>query len=129
MFADIGNGDVLLWMFEFFIFVIWFWILITIFGDIFRSKDLSGGMKAFWTIFVILFFFLGTLIYLIARGSGMQDRALAQAKEQQQKFNDFVQSSAAASDPAEAIAKAKGLLDSGAIDQAEFEALKKKALG
>ncbi len=128
MFAEIGNGDVLIWIFEFFMFVIWFWILITIFGDVFRSHDLSGGMKAFWTIFVIILPFLGILIYLIARGSGMQDRALEQAKAQQAKFNDFVQTSAAASDPAEAITKAKALLDSGAIDQAEFDALKKKAL-
>src|SRR5215510_10155400 len=124
MFAEIGNGDVLIWMIEFFFFVIWFWILISIFGDIFRSSDLSGGMKAFWTIFVIILPFLGILIYLIARGSGMQDRALAHAKAQQQRFNEFVQSSAATSDPAESIAKAKSLLDSGAIDQAEFDTLK-----
>jgi hypothetical protein len=127
--AEIGSGEILLWMFEFFLFVIWFWILITIFSDIFRSHDLSGGLKAFWVIFVIILPFLGILIYLIARGGGMQDRALAQAKEQNEKFNQFVQSSAAANDPAEAIAKAKGLLDSGAIDQAEFNALKAKALG
>ena len=100
MFAEIGNGDVLIWIFEFFMFVIWFWILITIFGDIFRSHDLSGGMKAFWTIFVILLPFLGILIYLIARGSGMQDRAIEQAKAQQAKFNDYVQSAAAGHDPA-----------------------------
>ncbi len=129
MFAEIGNGDVLIWIFEFFMFVIWFWILITIFGDVFRSHDLSGGMKAFWTIFVIILPFLGILIYLIARGSGMQDRAIDQAKAQQAKFNDFVQSSATASDPVESITKAKALLDTGTITQAEFDALKAKALG
>ena len=127
--SSFGNGDVFLWMLEFFLFVIWFWILITIFSDIFRSHDLSGGLKAFWVIFVIILPFLGILIYLIARGGGMQDRALAQAKEQNEKFNQFVQSSAAANDPAEAISKAKALLDSGAISQAEFDALKAKALG
>lgn len=128
VFAEIGNGEVLLWIFWLFMFVIWFWVLITIFGDIFRSHDLSGAMKAFWTIFVIILPWLGILLYLCIRGSGMQDRALAQAKDQQAKFTEFVQSSAAASDPVEAISKAKALLDSGAINQTEFDALKAKAL-
>jgi hypothetical protein len=129
MFAEIGNGDVLLWMFEFFMFVIWFWILITIFGDIFRDHEMSGGMKALWTIFVIVLPFLGILIYLIVRGPSMGSRAIAEAKANHDAYDAYVASTVGSGDPATQISKAKELLDAGAIDQSEFEALKKKALG
>ena len=136
--AEIGNGDVLLWMFEFFMFVIWFWILITIFGDIFRSDDLSGGVKAVWVIVVIIAPFLGILIYLIARGSGMAGRAQKQAQKFQDAYDAQVNAAAATmvtggsgggGSAADQISQAKALLDAGAIDQGEFDKLKAKALG
>src|SRR5579871_5912569 len=79
--STIGDGDVFLFILEFFFFVIWFWLLLTIFGDLFRDHETSGGVKALWVIVVILLPFLGILIYLIARGSGMAKRAAAAQQE------------------------------------------------
>ena len=128
MFND--NGSFLLALFEFFLFFAWFMCLFWVLGDIFRSKDLGGGGKTFWIIFVILIPWLGILVYVIARGKGMQERQLEQAKEMQAAQTEYIKSVAAspASDPAGQITSAKSLLDSGAITQAEFEALKAKAL-
>ena len=124
-----GSGDVLLWMFEFFLFVIWFWILIAIFSDLFRDKDTGGGVKALWVLFVIVLPFLGILIYLIVRGKGMASRQAAQMQAAQSAFDDRVRSAAvSSSSPADQIAQAKALLDAGAIDQAEFDKLKTAAL-
>ncbi|MGZ4354026.1 MAG: SHOCT domain-containing protein [Gaiellaceae bacterium] len=111
-----------------FAWVIWFWLLITVFADLFRRHDVSGWAKAGWIIFVIVLPFLGVLVYLIAESKGMADRNVKQAQAQQSEFDDYVKTVAAKSDPAEQIAKAKGLLDSGAITQAEFDAIKAKAL-
>jgi len=127
--SSIGDGDVLLWILEFFVFVIWFWLLIAIFGDLFRDHELSGGMKALWVFVVILFNFIGILIYLIARGGGMAQRAAQANQEMQKQMDDYVRQTASHGDPAEQISKAKALLDAGTIDQAEFDALKAKALG
>ena len=125
-----GNGDVLLWMFEFFLFVIWFWLLLTIFSDLFRDHELSGWAKALWVIFVIVVPFLGILVYLIVRGHGMAERAAkSQARVQEQVDAQIRQVAGTAASPADQIAQAKSLLDSGAINQEEFERLKAKALG
>src|SRR6476619_3869316 len=76
--TSFGNGDILLWMLEFFLFVVWFWLLISIFSDLFRDRDTSGGAKALWTIFVIVVPFVGILAYLIVRGGGMAERNVQQ---------------------------------------------------
>ena len=112
-----------------FAWVIWFWLLITVFADLFRRHDTSGWSKALWIIFVIIFPFLGVLIYLIAESKGMAERNQKQAQAAQSEFDSYVKNVAAQSDPTEQIAKGKQLLDSGAITQAEFDALKTKALG
>ncbi len=127
--SSIGNGDVFLWMLEFFLFVIWFWLLLSVFSDLFRDHELSGGMKAFWIFFVILLPYLGVLVYFIARGNGMASRSAKQMAELQKQADDRIRTVAGVSStPADQIAQAKTLLDSGAIDQAEFEKLKAAAL-
>ncbi|MDL9979225.1 SHOCT domain-containing protein [Microbacterium candidum] len=128
MFND--NGSFLLALFEFFLFFAWFMCLFWIFGDIFRSKDMGGGAKTIWVIFVILIPWLGILVYLIARGGGMQKRQLEQAQEMQAAQAEYIKSVSASSSTsaADQIASAKSLLDSGAITQEEFETLKSKAL-
>jgi hypothetical protein len=128
MFND--NGSFLLALFEFFLFFAWFMCLFWIFGDIFRSSDMGGGAKTAWVIFVILVPWLGILVYLIARGGGMQKRQLEQAKAMQAAQAEYIQSVTKSSggSATEQIASAKSLLDSGAITQAEFDTLKSKAL-
>jgi len=125
-----NNGSFLLAMFEFFLFFAWFMCLFWILGDIFRSKDMGGGAKTAWVLFVIIIPWLGLLVYLIVRGSGMQQRQLEQVKEAQAAQNEYIKSVAGnpAASTASEIASAKGLLDSGAITQAEFDQLKAKAL-
>jgi len=126
--ADYPFLDILWTMFIFFLFVIWIWILITVFADIFRRRDIGGGMKAVWIIFVILLPYLGVFIYLIAEGHHMAERNAEQMQSAQAQQADYIKS-VAGSSPADQIAQAKSLLDSGAISQAEFDALKAKALG
>ena len=130
--TSFGNGDVLLWMFEFFLFVIWFWLLLTVFSDLFRDHDMSGGMKALWVIFVVFLPYVGILVYLIARGHGMAERAAKAHARAQEQMNAQIRAAAgtsASASAADQIAQAKSLLDSGAIDQAEYDKLKAKALG
>jgi UPF0716 family protein affecting phage T7 exclusion len=115
-------------MFVFFAWVIWIWFLIYILIDVYRRHDLSGWGKAGWTIGLIFVPFLVALIYLITQGSAMAERRAQEAQQYQTQADDYIRSVAAASDPTEQIAKGKQLLDSGAITQAEFEALKQKAL-
>ncbi|GAA0486536.1 membrane protein [Paractinoplanes deccanensis] len=132
MFDD--NGSFLLAMFEFFLFIAWFMCLFWIFGDLFRSKDLGGWGKTLWTLFIIILPLLGTLVYLIARGGGMAERTAASQVAMRNQQEAYIRSVAgsngngAARTPADEIASAKGLLDSGAITTAEFEQLKAKAL-
>jgi hypothetical protein len=127
MFND--NGSFLLALFEFFLFFAWFMCLFWILGDIFRSTDLGGGGKTLWVIFVILIPWLGILVYLIARGKGMQQRQLDQARGMQAAQADYIKSVAGSGgSAADQITSAKGLLDAGTITQAEFDALKAKAL-
>ena len=115
-------------MLVFFAWVIWFWLLITVFGDVFRRTDLSGWGKAAWIVFVIVLPYIGVLIYLIAQHDGMEQRNMAQAQQSQAQMDDYVKSVASSSDPAEQIAKGKKLLDDGAITATEFDTLKQKAL-
>ena len=124
--ADYPFLDILWTMFIFFLFIIWIWILITVFVDIFRRKDTTGFSKALWIIFVILLPYLGVLIYLIANHDGMADRNLAQVQQQKAATDEYIRSVSGGA--AAEIEKAKGLLDSGAITQAEFDSIKAKAL-
>ena len=107
-------------------FVIWFWLLITVFSDLFRRHDCSGGKKVLWVIFLIIAPLIGVLIYLIANGHGMAERNAKAMQAAQKQFDDHVKEVAGGS--AAEIAQAKSLLDSGAISQEEFDAIKKKAL-
>jgi hypothetical protein len=127
MFDD--NGSFLLALFEFFLFFAWFMCLFWVLGDIFRSRDLGGVAKTLWVIFVIVLPWLGLLVYVIARGHGMHERQLEQARDIQSAQEAYIKSvSGQGSSGASQIAEAKALLDSGAITQAEFEQLKAKAL-
>jgi hypothetical protein len=110
-----------------FLLFIWFWLLITIFIDIFRSDDMGGWAKAAWVIFVIILPFLGVLIYVIARGHGMQERAIKQAQAQDAAARQYIQEVAAPS-TADELAKLKGLHDQGVLSDAEFEQQKAKLL-
>jgi hypothetical protein len=111
-----------------FAFVIWFWLLITVFSDIFRRHDTSGFAKVLWMIFVILVPYFGVFIYLIANHEGMTERSVKQAQAQQAQMDQYVKSVAGSGGAAAEIETAKGLLDSGAISQAEFDSIKAKAL-
>ena len=118
--------DVLWTMFIFFLWIIWFWLLFTVFVDVFRRHDIGGGKKALWLIFVIILPFLGVFIYIIVENDGMTQRNLDRAKSQQAQFDSYVRETAGGS--AAEIADAKKLLDEGTITQAEFDAIKQKAL-
>ena len=120
--ADYPFLDVLWTMMIFFLFVIWIWILITVFVDIFRRRDTTGFVKALWIIFVILTPYLGVLIYLIVNHDGMAERNVKHMQAQQAATDDYIRTVSGGS--AAEIEKAKGLLDSGAITQAEFDSLK-----
>ena len=126
---DWGTGDMFWSLLWFFLWIIWFWLLIVVFGDIFRSHDLSGWGKALWTIFVILVPYLGVFVYLIARGGKMQEHATQQAKAQDVATRDYIQSVAGSSaSPADEISRLADLKEKGLISDAEFEAGKAKAL-
>jgi hypothetical protein len=112
----------------FFGFVIWIWILFTIFADLFRRTDINGWVKFLWILFVVFLPFLGVLVYLVAEHKGMAERSLASQKEAKSEFDAYVREAAGSNDPASQIANAKQLLDSGAISQADFDKLKQKAL-
>ncbi len=112
-----------------FIFFIWFWLLIVVFSDIFRSKDLGGGAKMLWVLFVIILPFLGIFVYLIARGGKMHERAAAQAEQQQQAFDAYVkQAAGTGTSSADQLAKLADLKQQGVITDAEFETQKAKIL-
>ena len=119
--------DVMWTMLVFFIWVLWFWLLFTVFADVFRRHDISGWAKAGWLIFTILVPFLGVFVYLITQSKGMADRNAERAQAQQSQFDSYVRDTAGGGTAAE-IERAKQLLDSGAITEPEFQALKQKAL-
>jgi hypothetical protein len=112
-----------------FAFVIWFWLLIAVFGDIFRRRDISGWGKAAWIILVIVLPYFGVFIYLIAEHSGIAERNTQQVQAQQAVTDQYIRSVSGSGGAASEIERAKNLLDSGAITQAEFDSLKAKALG
>ena len=121
--------DVMWTMAVFFIWILWIWLLFTVFADIFRRRDISGMAKTGWIVFAILLPFLGVFIYLITQNVGMTERNLERSRAQRDQFDNYVpQTPGGGGGAAAEIDKAKQLLDSGAITQAEFEALKQKAL-
>ena len=130
MLAEFGTGQVFWSMLWFFLFFIWIWMLIAVFGDIFRSRDLSGWGKALWTIFIIVLPYLGVFVYLIARGRKMQEHSLQTAKEQDAAFRQYVQdvTTSGAASPAAEISKLADLRDRGVISEQEFQQAKAKAL-
>jgi hypothetical protein len=115
-------------MLVFFCWILWFWLLFVVFADIFRRHDLSGWGKTGWIIFVVILPFLGVFIYLITQNEGMTKRNLERANAQQAQMDDYVRQTAGGGGAAGEIEKAKGLLDSGAITQAEYDSIKQKAL-
>jgi hypothetical protein len=126
--ADYPFLEVLGSMLVFFLWVIWFWILITVFADIFRRDDASGGTKVLWTIFVIVLPFLGVFIYMLVNNQGMTQRNVRHAEAQRSQMDDYIRTTAGSGGATAEIERAKGLLDSGTITQAEFDSLKQKAL-
>jgi hypothetical protein len=130
--ADYPFLDILWSMIIFFCWVAWIWMLIIIFSDLFSRHDIGGWAKAAWVVFMIILPFIGVLCYLIAQSKGMAERRMQQAQAQQAQFDSYVKTVAADSGggggAAHEISKAKDLLDSGAITQAEFDSLKAKAL-
>lgn len=126
--ADINLGEVLWSLLVIFFMVIYFMILFSIFADLFRSHDLGGVAKALWVLGIFLFVFLGPLVYLIVRGNGMAERAMAAQADAQKQVQAYAQQVAGAGSATDQIAQAKALLDAGTITQAEFDALKAKAL-
>jgi len=115
-------------MLIFFFFIVWLWILFTVFADVFRRHDLSGWGKAAWCIFVIVLPYLGVFVYLIAEHQGMTERTAQQQQAAASQMEQYVQSAAGQSDATEQITKAKQLLDQHTITQAEFDQIKQKAL-
>ncbi|MFO7548621.1 MAG: SHOCT domain-containing protein [Acidimicrobiia bacterium] len=111
------------------IWIAFFMVLFSVLGDLFRSDDLGGFAKTIWVIVLLFLPFLGTLVYLLVRGSGMGERAIASARKQQAMVESYAKEVAGTGSAADQIAKAKALLDSGAITQDEFNALKAKVLG
>ena len=126
---DFGTGQVLWSMLWFFMFFIWIWLLIVVFSDIFRSHDIGGFAKFLWVLFVIIVPFLGVFVYLIARGSKMQERNMKQAADQQAAFDDYVrQTAGGGGDTATQLQKLADLKSQGVLSDAEFEAQKAKLL-
>jgi hypothetical protein len=126
--ADYPFLDVMWTLLVFFVWVVWFWLLITVFADIFRRHDISGWGKTGWLIFTIILPFLGVFIYLISQHDGMNQRNIERAQAEQAQLDQYVRQTAGGGGAAAEIDKAKQLLDSGAINQSEYETLKQKAL-
>jgi len=120
--------DVMWTMLVFFAWIIWFWLLITVFADIFRRHDTSGFAKVAWIVFVIVLPFLGVFVYLIAESKGMSERSIKEQQNAMAQTDDYIRSVASTNDSTAQIAQAKQLLDSGAITATEYDALKAKAL-
>nr|WP_201447140.1 SHOCT domain-containing protein [Conexibacter woesei] len=127
VFADFTFGHALLTVVEIFFFVIWVWLFITIVMDLFRDHELSGGWKALWCLFLIVVPFVSALVYLIFRGNGMRDRAIAQQREIQQATDAYIRD--VAPSPADELTKLSELRDKGALSDEEFQRLKAKIVG
>ena len=128
--ADVSFGDIFWSVLWFFFLFIWLMVLFHVLTDLFRDHSVSGVTKTLWVLFLVFLPFLAVFIYLLVRGKGMGERAAAQQQRAQQQFEGYVREVATTSEatPTEQIARAKELLDAGAIDQSEFERLKAKAL-
>ena len=125
--ADITFGELLLVVFEIFLFVAWIWILFTIITDLFRDHEMSGWAKALWLLFLVFIPFLTGLVYLIVRGSGMRDRAIQAQTDAKKHFDEYVQEQAHTS-PADELHKLNDLREKGALSQEEFDQAKAKLL-
>ncbi|WP_137845081.1 SHOCT domain-containing protein [Microbacterium sp. 2FI] len=119
---------VIWWFLWAFVFIAYLMVLFSIIGDLFRDSKLNGWLKAIWIIFLIFLPFLTALVYLIARGNGMAERSAAQAQQFRAQQDAYIKTVAGSASPTDEIAKAKSLLDAGAITQAEFDGIKAKAL-
>jgi Short C-terminal domain/Phospholipase_D-nuclease N-terminal len=126
--ADFTLGNALLTVLEIFFFVVYFWILITIIGDLFRDHEMSGWGKAGWIVVLLLIPLLGSLIYLIARGEGMRDRMVKEQADMRRHMDAYVRETAGTGSPADELAKLSDLKAKGAISDAEFEQAKAKIL-
>ena len=126
--ADWHVGQVFFSLLWFALFFIWIWLLFMVFADLFRDHKLSGWWKALWVIFIIVFPFLGVLIYLIARGGSMHERAVAQVKQDDQDFQQYVRAVAGPGSAADELERLDGLRQQGVISDEEFQQLKAKAL-
>ena len=126
--ADYPFLEVLWTMLIFFLWVMWFWLLIVIIGDVFRRRDIGGGKKTIWLIFILFVPFIGVLAYVLANSDGMAERNMERARSQRAQMDEYVRETAGSGGAAAEIDRAKQLLDSGAITQAEFDAIKAKAL-
>jgi ABC-type multidrug transport system fused ATPase/permease subunit len=125
--ADYSLGDALLTVLEIFLLVAWFWILITVIGDLFRDHEISGWAKAVWVLFLIILPFLGTLIYLIARGEGMRERAVKEQADMRRHMDAYVRETAGSS-PVDELHKLSELKQRGDLSDEEFERAKAKLL-
>jgi hypothetical protein len=126
--ADYPFLEVFWTLIVFFLWIMWFWLLISIIGDVFRRRDIGGGKKTIWLIFMLFVPFVGVLAYVLVNSDSMAERNLERARAQQQQVDAYVRETAGSGGAAAEIDKAKQLLDSGAITQTEFEAIKAKAL-
>ena len=126
--AEFGTGQVFWSMLWFFLWMIWLYMLIVIFGDIFRSRDLSGWGKALWTIFVILTPYLGVFVYLIARGNKMAQHNIEAAQDADARMKEYIQGVTTTTSPAEELGRLADLRDRGVITEDDFQAAKAKVL-
>jgi hypothetical protein len=126
--ADFTLGDALLTVLEIFLFVVYFWILITIIGDLFRDHEMSGWGKAAWIVVLIVLPYLGALIYLIARGQGMRDRTVREQADVRKHMDAYIRESAGSGSPVDELTKLSELKDKGAISDTEYQQAKAKLL-
>lgn len=122
--TDVSVGEFLLWCLWVFLFVVWFWLLITIFADIFRRHDIGGGAKTLWVIFVILFSFLGILVYLLTQHQGMADRNVQQMQAEKEQLRQIVGTGSA-----DELLKLDQLKASGSINDEEYQKMRAKVIG
>jgi hypothetical protein len=126
--ANWGSGQVFWSMLWFFLFVVWIWLLIAVFADIFRSRDLGGGAKAMWTIFVLVLPYLGVFVYLIARGNKMGEHAVETAQAQDAAARAYIRDTVSTSSPADELGRLADLKAQGVISDSEFEQMKSKVV-
>jgi hypothetical protein len=125
--ADVSFGDLLLLVFEMFLFVVWVWILFTIISDLFRNHDMSGAKKALWIVLLVFIPYLTALVYLVIHGNDMRERTLKAQAEAKHQADDYIRAAAHVS-PADELHKLHDLLEKGALTQAEYDTAKGKLL-